>query len=138
MIQSEFPLDPKPFEILGAKACIDEDNILGRIRNLKDSGIVRRIGAVFDTGALGFASTLCASKVPVDMLEKFVGIVNSYEGVTHNYLRDNEYNVWFTLIAPTGGGIEKLLSDISKETGITDIITMSVKRRFKVDARFKL
>ncbi len=138
MIQHEFPLDPKPFEILGTKAGIDEDHILERIRNLKESGIVRRIGAVLDTGVLGFASTLCAAKVPVDMLDKFVSIVNSYEGVTHNYLRDNEYNVWFTLIAPTGEGIEKLLSDISKETDITDIITMSVKRRFKVDARFKL
>ncbi len=138
MIQHEFPLDPRPFEILGAKAGIDEDQILERIRNLKENGIVRRIGAVFDTGTLGFTSTLCAAKVPVYMLEKFASIVNSCEGVTHNYLRDHEYNVWFTLIAPTGEGIEKLLSGISKETDITDIITMSVRRRFKVDARFKL
>ena len=138
IIQRELPLDARPFKVLGAQVGIDEDDALERIRRLKNNGIVRRIGAVFDTGNIGFASTLCAAKVPADSLEKFVGVVNSYRGVTHNYLRDHEYNVWFTFIAPTGGEIEKSLSDISRETGITGIINMPVKRRFKVDARFKL
>ena len=138
IIQHEFPLDAKPFKVLGAQVGIDENDVLERIRRLKNNGIVRRIGAVFDTGNLGFTSTLCAAKVPSDRLEKFVGVVNSYKGVTHNYLRDHEYNVWFTFIALTGGEIEKSLSDISRETGITGIIDMPVKRKFKVDARFKL
>lgn len=138
IIQREFPLDARPLKVLGEKLGIDEDDALERIRRLKKGGIVRRIGAVFDTGNTGFTSTLCAAKVPADKLEQFVDIVNSYRGVTHNYLRDHEYNVWFTFIAPTGGKIEKSLSDISRETGIPDIISMPVKRRFKVDARFKL
>lgn len=138
IIQREFPLDARPFKVLGAQVGIDEDDVLERIRRLKNNGIVRRIGAVFDTGNLGFTSTLCAAKVPADRLGKFVGVVNSYRGVTHNYLRDHEYNVWFTFIAPTGGEIEKSLSAISRETGITGIISMPVKRKFKVDARFKL
>lgn len=138
IIQRELPLDARPFKVLGAQVGIDEDEALERIRRLKNTGIVRRIGAVFDTGNLGFTSTLCAAKVPADRLEKFVGVVNSYRGVTHNYLRDHEYNVWFTFIAPTGEKIQKSLSDISRETGVSGIINMPVKRRFKVDARFKL
>jgi len=138
IIQRELPLDARPFKVLGAQVGIDEDDALERIRRLKNTGIVRRIGAVFDTGNLGFTSTLCAAKVPADRLEKFVGVVNSYRGVTHNYLRDHEYNVWFTFIAPTGEKIQKSLSDISRETGVAGIINMPVKRRFKVDARFKL
>ncbi|MEA3487477.1 MAG: AsnC family transcriptional regulator, partial [Thermodesulfobacteriota bacterium] len=94
IIQREFPLDARPFKVLGVQVGIDEDDVLERIRRLKNNGIVRRIGAVFDTGNLGFTSTLCAAKVSADRLEQFVGVVNSYRGVTHNYLRDHEYNVW--------------------------------------------
>ncbi|MBW2599075.1 MAG: AsnC family transcriptional regulator [Deltaproteobacteria bacterium] len=138
IIQDGFPLDARPFRTLGARVGIDEDDTLKRIGRLKNEGIIRRIGAVFDTGNLGFTSTLCAAKVPADRLEKFVDIVNSYRGVTHNYLRDYEYNVWFTFIAPTENEIEKSLSDISRETGISNIINMPVKRRLKIDARFRL
>jgi len=138
ILQRDFPLDAEPFKILGARVKIGGDNLLERVRRLKEAGIIRRIGAVFDTAGLGFASTLCAAKVPVDRLKRFVEVVNSYRGVTHNYLRDHEYNVWFTFIGSTGEEIEESLFDISKETGITDIISMPVKRRFKVDARFEL
>jgi len=138
IIQEGLPLDTRPFRTLGALVGIDEDDVLERVRRLKNEGIIRRIGAVFDTGNLGFTSTLCAAKVPADRLERFVDIVNSYRGVTHNYLRDYEYNVWFTFIAPTENEIEKALSDISRETGISNIISMPVKRKLKIDARFRL
>ncbi len=138
IIQEGLPLDARPFRTLGALVGIDEDDALERVRRLKNAGIIRRIGAVFDTGNLGFTSTLCAAKVSPDRLERFVDIVNSYRGVTHNYLRDYEYNVWFTLIAPTENEIEKALADISRETGIINIISMPVKRRLKIDARFRL
>jgi len=138
ILQRDFPLDAEPFKVLGARVGVDEDDLLERVRKLKEAGIIRRIGAVFDTAGLGFASTLCAAKVPADRLEKFAEVVNSYQGVTHNYLRDHEYNVWFTFIGSTAEEIKESLSDISEETGITDIISMPVTRRFKVDARFGL
>jgi len=138
ILQRDFPLDAQPFKVLSERVEIDEDDLLERVKRLKETGIIRRIGAVFDTAGLGFSSTLCAAKVAVCQLEKFVEVVNSYRGVTHNYLRDHEYNVWFTFIGATGEKIEESLSDISKKTGITDILSMPVKRRFKVDARFGL
>ena len=65
-----------------------------------------------------------------------MAIVNAYKGVTHHYLRDHGYNIWFTFIGSTGEEIQKAISRISEETGITDVVSMPVKRRFKVDARF--
>jgi len=138
MLQREFPLAREPFRVLAQRAGTDEDDFLERVRSLKEQGIIRRIGAVFDVAGAGFASTLCTATVPVDRLEQFTEVVNSYQGVTHNYLRDHEYNVWFTFIGPTREAIEESLSDISQQTGITDIVSMPVKRRFKVDTRFNL
>ena len=138
ILQRDFPLDAEPFNVLGARVGIGEDDLLERVGRLKEAGIIRRIGAVFDTSGIGFTSTLCAAKVPADRLKRFVDVVNSYRGVTHNYLRDHEYNIWFTFIGSTGEEIKESLYDISEETGITDIISMPAKRRFKVDARFGL
>ena len=136
MLQQEFPLHVEPFRLLAERLEIKEELVLERVGKLKEQGIIRRIGAVFDTAGLGFASTLCAARVPAERLKKFVEIVNAYKGVTHNYLRDHDYNVWFTFIGSTGEEIRGVLSDIAEETGITEIISMPVKRRFKVDARF--
>ncbi|MDO9515427.1 MAG: AsnC family transcriptional regulator [Syntrophales bacterium] len=138
ILQGDFPLDAEPFKVVGERVGVGEDDLLERVGRLKEAGVIRRIGAVFDTAGLGFESTLCAAKVPACRLEKFVEVANSYRGITHNYLRDHEYNVWFTFIGATGEEIEESLSDISEETGIADIISMPVKRRFKVDARFGL
>ncbi len=137
-LQREFPIDNEPFKVLSALVGVDEKDILGRIGRLKKAGVIRRIGAVFDSASVGFASTLCAARVPASLLESFVDVVNSYPGVTHNYIRNHDYNVWFTIIDSTKEGIEKALCDISKRTGIVDVISMPVKRRFKVDTRLPL
>ena len=136
IIQTGFPVEAEPFKELGEQIGIGEDEVLERIRKLKGKGIIRRIGAVFDTRKLGFASTLCAARVPRERLKEFVEIVNSCPGVTHNYRRSHEYNVWFTLIATTEGELKKTLTEISESTGIADILDMPVKRKFKIDASF--
>ena len=138
IIQTGFPVDAQPFKVLGKQIGIGEDEALERIKKLKDNGVVRRIGAVFDTKKLGFASTLCAARVTDEKLEEFVEVVNSYSGVTHNYRRNHEYNIWFTFIAPTEEEIEGFLSEIRKKTGVKEIISMPVKRGFKINANFEL
>lgn len=90
MIQAEFPLEAEPFKAVAEKLGSTEDEIIRRIRKLKDDGIIRRIGAVFEPRRLGLVSTLCAAKVPVDRIEVFVKKVNALSGVTHNYLRPHE------------------------------------------------
>ncbi|HYA15215.1 MAG TPA: AsnC family transcriptional regulator [Syntrophales bacterium] len=138
IIQKEFPVVAEPFKAIAEKVGLNEDEVLRRIKNLKEEGIIRRIGAVFDTRKLGFVSTLCAARVPENQLRDFVEVVNSYDGVTHNYRRNHEYNVWFTFIAPDEETLTQSLAEIKDRTGITNIISMRAVRTFKIDATFEL
>jgi DNA-binding Lrp family transcriptional regulator len=137
-IQSDFPITSRPYMPIADKVGISEDDVLKRLVRLKENGIIRRIGGNFVPNKLGFVSTLCAAKVPEDMIESFAKIVNRYPGVTHNYLRDNKYNIWFTFIAPSMEVIEANLENISKETGISDIINLPATKVFKIKAHFDL
>jgi len=136
ILQKDFPLEEQPFKIVAQKCGISEDEALERIKKMKDDGIIRRIGAVFDGGKLGRVSTLCAARVPQGKIEAFIGAVNANKHVTHNYLRDNEYNVWFTLNAANIKEMEAFLSDLKEKTGVTDILDMRAVKIFKIDATF--
>ena len=138
IIQKEFPVVAEPFKVIAERVGITEDEALERISKLKKEGIIRRIGAVFDSRKMGFVSTLCAARVPEDTLKAFVEVVNSYAGVTHNYRRNHEYNVWFTFIAPDKEALEKSLAEIRDRTGVGDVISMPAVRTFKIDASFEL
>ena len=135
-IQSDFPVTSRPFLQLANEINLTEKEVLDRISRLKEIGIIRRIGGNFVPGKLGFVSTLCAAKVEVDKIGHFAKIVNSYPGVTHNYQRDNTYNVWFTFIAPTMEEINANLKKIAKETGVTDILNLPATKVFKIRAEF--
>ena len=138
IIQKDFPIVEEPFAAVAEKTGITEKEVLERIKRLKREGIIRRIGAVFDSRKLGFVSTLCAARVPEERMKKFVEVVNSYPGVTHNYRRNHEYNVWFTFIAPDEDSLNRALTEIHKTTGVTDILDMRASRTFKIDASFKV
>ncbi len=136
IIQTDFPVHAEPFNVLAKIIGIDEDEVLKRVKKLKETGIIRRMGAVFDTRKLGFASTLCAARVSKEKLKEFVEIVNSYPGVTHNYRRNHEYNVWFTFMASTEEEIKESLTEISEKSGVSDILNMPAKQNFKIDVSF--
>jgi DNA-binding Lrp family transcriptional regulator len=108
------------------------------VKNLKKSGIIRRIGGSFDSRSLGFTTTLCAAKVPDNRIGLFVQEVNKYPGVTHNYLRDHEYNIWFTLVASDQQEIDRLIGEIIQSTGVREFISLPAKRTFKVSADFQI
>jgi len=137
-IQSDFPITSQPFKTIAEELGLNEDDVLSRIRRLKQVGIIRRIGGNFVPGKLGFVSTLCAAKVPPDKVKMFADAVNRYPGVTHNYLRENEYNVWFTFISPSMEEIEDNLKKISEDTGITDILNLPATKVFKIKAQFNV
>ncbi len=138
LIQKEFPVVAEPFKVIGALAGISEEEALERVRRLKEEGIIRRIGAVFEPKKLGYVSTLCAARVPEGEIKDFVETVNAFPGVTHNYRRNHEYNIWFTFIAPSEKALERAIAEIKEKTGITDVLSMRAVRVFKVDATFEL
>lgn len=137
-IQDLFPIEPRPFRSLAQELGLEEADLISRIKRLKDDGIIRRIGGNFSPDKLGFLSTLCAARVAEEKLELFTQTVNAYTGVTHNYMRDNTYNVWFTFIAPEWAIIEESLKKISLDTGVTDILNLPATHMFKISAKFKV
>ncbi len=136
-IQSNFPITERPYLSIAEKLGLSENEVIERILKLKEEGIIRRIGANFNPDALGFVSTLCAAIVPEDKIEFFTKIVNLFPGVTHNYIRNNKYNIWFTFIAESREDIEKSLEKIFKKTDIK-ILNLPATRLFKIKAKFKL
>ncbi|HOF04979.1 MAG TPA: AsnC family transcriptional regulator [Syntrophales bacterium] len=136
ILQDEFPLVPAPFRAVAERLGRDEAEVLERVRKMKEAGVIRRIGATFNPRALGFVSTLCAARVPVEKLASFTAVVNASPFVTHHYRRDHEYNLWFTVIAPSAAARDDFLRQVKDKTGITDILDMPAVRTFKIDARF--
>ncbi len=137
-IQSDFPIVPRPYHELGQRLNISEDEVLDRVGKLKAQGIIRRIGGNFDSRKLNFTSTLCAARVPEEKIERFVEVVNGYKGVTHNYLRGNAFNIWFTFIAPRMSDIDQALEEISEKTGVRDICNLPAVRMFKIKVDFEV
>jgi DNA-binding Lrp family transcriptional regulator len=136
LIQTAFPLDAEPYRWIGEQTGVTQDEAFNRVRKLRESSIIRRIGAVFDPKKLGFVSTLCAARVPEEKLKGFVKLVNACPGVTHNYRRNHDYNVWFTVIAAGEDELNRLLGEIREKTGIADILNLRAVRTFKINARF--
>lgn len=138
LIQTEFPLDTRPFLRLADKLNITEEKVINIIKELKDKGYVRRIGGIFDSKKLGYYSTLCAIKVPDERISEVAKFINSYKGVTHNYKRNNYYNIWFTVIAPSEQEIKKFLKDIKIHMGIEEILELPAIDIYKINATFHI
>jgi DNA-binding Lrp family transcriptional regulator len=137
-IQSDFPISERPFQTIADDLQQTESEVIRRIVRLKEIGIIRRIGGNFSPEKLGFVSTLCAAKVPEDKIDAFTEVVNQYPGVTHNYLRANPYNIWFTFISLSMEEIEQNLKQISAKTGVSDILNLPATKVFKLKAQFDL
>ena len=136
-IQSDFPLEARPYAVLAEQTGLGEEEVLARIRRLRACGIIRRIGAAFHAAGLGFYSTLCAAKVPESALDDFIRVVNAEPGVTHNYLRAHAYNVWFTLIASSREEATRILDSISEATGIA-VLHLPATATYKIRVDFQL
>ena len=137
IIQSFFPLEPRPYKAIGEQAGISEEEALARVRALKERKIIRRLGANFQSAKLGFRSTLCAAKVSDRDMDSFVAAVNEHPGVTHNYLRDHEYNIWFTVIAPSWEAVCNILEGITRRTDIA-ILNLPATRLYKIKVDFQM
>ncbi len=136
IVQNEFPLEERPYLIMAQRLGIGEDDALSRVQRLKDKGVIRRIGAVFNGARLGRVSTLCAARVPEEKVGSFVEAVNAFKGVTHNYRRGHEYNIWFTASAENEEALSEFLQSVKDKTGLTDILDMRAARVFKINASF--
>lgn len=137
-IQSNFPIAPEPYREMAQILGTTEEDIISRLRRLMELGVIRRLGAIFDSRKVGYTGTLCAMKVPPERVAEVALIINSYPGITHNYLRDNEYNMWFTLLAESRERIGAILKQIQEKTGVRDLIDLPAVNIFKIRVNFDL
>ena len=135
-IQSHFPIEFRPYAVVGERVGASEAEVLERVAAMTAAGIIRRLGANFASRKLGYTSTLCAARVPADKLEQFVAVVNHYPGVTHNYLRRHRFNVWFTLIAESETRLQEILGEISRASGATELLSLPAQEVFKIKVDF--
>jgi DNA-binding Lrp family transcriptional regulator len=137
-IQIDFPIHSRPYKIIAQKLGLSEGELIIRIKQMKKNMLIRRIGGNFSPDKLGYHSTLCAAKVSEDKIKHFTKTINAYSGVTHNYKRDHEFNIWFTFIASSVETIKANLKQIIKVTGVETILNLPATKVFKISANFKL
>lgn len=141
LLQQDIPLVPKPWEDLGRAVGISSEEVLERLTRLKDAGILRGIAPTLESEKGGRkVSTLVAVRVPGENIDTVAARINQYDEVSHNFLRDHPYNLWFTLACSTESELKSLLDEIQKETGIKseDMLNLSTLQKFKIHVTFPI
>ena len=145
IIQDGFPLVERPYKALAEMLNVSEQDVFDEVEKMRASGVIRRIGGVYDSKKLGFISRLCAGKVPASSLdfsaephsqtpmEKFAAVVMSEPAITHNYIRSHEYNVWFTVIAENESAIQTVVDRVCSETDLHDVHVLTATKKYKIN-----
>lgn len=138
LIQTRLPLQSRPFAVIAAQLGVEEAVVIERLSWLKSEGYIRRFGAFFDSGCLGYVSTLAAAKVRPEHMTAVAQAINAYPGVTHNYEREGEYNLWFTLLTPNQAEQDQALKAIANLSGVDGLISLPAIEKYKVSVEFNL
>ena len=138
-LQDNFPLEPNPYDIIAGHIGIDVEQLWQRVTGLVESGMIRRIGFSIDSRKMGYRSTLVAIRVRPERMDQASQLIEGYPEITHSYLREDAYNIWFTVIAETSERISKILEELRLELNLTEdeLMDLPVKKLFKLDARFR-
>ena len=140
LLQSSFPLDPEPFALLASEAAMELDDVLTRTRRLLAERIIREITPIFDTRALGYESMLVAAKVDAENPQRAAAAVNAHPGVSHNYLRTHDFNLWFTIAVPPDSelGMAGTLAALMRETGAESMRELPTLTLFKINMNLEM
>jgi len=140
LLQSSFPLDPEPFALVASEAELELDDVLARTQRLLDGRIIREITPIFDTRALGYESMLVAAKVDSENPQRAAQIVNAHPGVSHNYLRTHEFNLWFTIATPPDSvlGLSGTLEALMEEAGAESMRELPTLTLFKINMNLEM
>jgi DNA-binding Lrp family transcriptional regulator len=140
LLQSSFPLQREPYALLASEAELPVDDLMTRTQRLLDKRIIREITPIFDTRALGYDSMLVAAKVDSENPQRAAKIVNSHPGVSHNYLRTHDFNLWFTIATPPDSelGLDGTLAAIMRETGAESMRELPTLTLFKINMNLEM
>ena len=138
VLQESVPFVERPFAELGNRCGLTEDEALARVKALKEARVIRQISAIFDTRSLGYASSLVAARITPEKLDAAVAVINSHPGVSHNYLRNHEFNLWYTIAVPPISklGLKGNVDLLHKLSGAETTRLLPTLRLFKIGVRF--
>jgi siroheme decarboxylase len=134
LMQGSFPIEPRPYLRVAELAGIEESDVIERVQHLLDERIIRQVTPIFDTRALGYSSMLVAAKVDPENPHRAAQVVNSHPGVSHNYLRNHEFNLWFTIATEPDSplGLEGTLRALAEEAGAESVRQLPTLKLFKI------
>ena len=140
LLQSSFPLDPEPFALVASEAELELGDLLARTQRLLENRIIREITPIFDTRALGYESMLVAAKVDSENPQRAAQVVNAHPGVSHNYLRTHEFNLWFTIATPPDSelGLSGTLEALMDEAGAESMRELPTLTLFKINMNLEM
>lgn len=138
LIQKTFPLETHPFATVADWLQISEAQALDQTRRLREAGIIRQIGAIFDSRALGYKSTLVAMEIDPERIDRSAAVISNHPGVSHNYRREYSYNLWFTLTLPPGGDLAGEVADLAHKAGARRTHMLPAERIFKIGVTLDL
>ena len=136
-LQDNFPLSERPYEVVADRLHISKEELWDRIQLMLDEGVIRRMGASLDSRKLGFCGTLAAVSVRPGLVEKAAEVIGRFPEVTHSYLRKDDFNIWFTIIAVDEERIENILEQIRRSLSLEEsgVLNLPAKRLFKLNVR---
>jgi DNA-binding Lrp family transcriptional regulator len=137
-IQWVFPLVNRPYLEIATKHGLAEDDVIRRIERMKQAGLIRQINAIFDTRRLGYKSALVAFSVRPEKLLEVADKVNEHPGVSHNYERNHEYNMWFTLAVPPGSDMKEDLDRMASLDGVIKYRLLPTLKLYKIGVRLDM
>ena len=134
LMQGSFPLAPRPYAEVAKLAEVPEAEVLRRVERLLRERIIRQVTPIFDTRVLGYKSMLVAARVDPDNPHRAAAIINAHPGVSHNYLRNHDFNMWFTIAVEPDSklGLDGSLEVLQRETGADSIRQLPTLRLFKI------
>ena len=137
-IQWTFPLVTRPFDTIAKKFDTTPEIIKEKLNNLKEIGVLRQLSAIFDTRKLGYTSSLVAMEIEHDQLEHVASQINRHPGVSHNYERDHQFNLWFTLAVPPGADLNSELEKFNVLKGIKKVRMLPTLQLFKIGVKLDM
>ena len=134
LMQGSFPISPRPYQHVAAQAGIEEQEAMARVQHLLDERIIRQVTPIFDTRALGYSSMLVAAKVDADNPWRAANVINEHPGVSHNYLRNHEFNIWFTIATEPDSplGLDRTLEVLADIAGAESVRQLPTLKLFKI------
>src|SRR3990172_13389303 len=138
ILQSRFPLNEEPFKQIARELETSEDDVIARTRELKARRVLRQISAIFDSRGLGYQSSLVAGKAAPGRLDEAAQVINAHPGVSHNYARNHDFNLWFTITLPPGQDLEETVNNLARRAGLLAVRLLPTLRLFKIGVEFDM